>query len=266
MPFAQTYFPNHDQNLMSGEGDVEKAREFFLQNRPNNLVNLLKNRYAWMSNYIEKNQKAIELGCGAGFGPFFISNKKLVLTDVLPRSYTELTVNALNMPFENSSVDVLICSHMIHHLANPVTFFNEAARVLKPNGYLLIQEINTSFLMRLLLRAMRHEGWSYDVDVFDEKITANDPRDPWSANCAIPELLFRDNRVFETRIKHFKVEKNELCECLAFPLSGGVIARTFSIPLPNIALKMVNFIDNVLVKCAPGLFALGRSVVLRKIG
>ena len=35
--------------------------------------------------------------------------------------------------------------------------------------------------MRFLLRLMRHEGYSYDVNVFDENCVCNDPADPWSA-------------------------------------------------------------------------------------
>ena len=80
----------------------------------------------------------------------------------------------------------------VHHIAQPMKFFQDLKKVLKPGGLVLINEIHTSLIMRLLLKVMSHEGWSYDVDVFDKETVANDPRDPWSANCAIPQLLFRE--------------------------------------------------------------------------
>lgn len=153
---------------------------------------------------------------------------------------------------------------MIHHLSSPVRFFREMKRILRPSGLLLIQEINTSLLMRMLLRAMRHEGWSYDINVFEENTVANDPADPWSANCAIPELLFRDPARFERSVPWFTVRVNKLCECFLFPLSGGVIAKTKTINLPRAVLSIVQTLDAVLVSASPKLFALGRSVVLER--
>ena len=65
--------------------------------------------------------------------------------------------------------------------------------------------VNTALTMRLLLWMMRHEGWSYDIDVFDENAVTNDPEDPWSANCAIPELLFQSSTEFESKVPGYSV-------------------------------------------------------------
>ena len=77
-----TYEPKHDENLMKNEGDVEAARAYFLEKRPNNLNFLLEKRYSWMNRFISKNSKAIELDSGAGFAKEFIKDKGLLLTDV----------------------------------------------------------------------------------------------------------------------------------------------------------------------------------------
>lgn len=250
---------------MAHEASPELARERFLDRKTNNLDNLLFNRYGWMNSYLKTNDRVIEVGCGAGFGGIYIDSAKLVLTDVIKRPYTSEMVNALNMPYGDNSVDAIISSHMIHHLATPSKFFNEVRRVLKPGGYLLIQEIETSLLMRLLLRAMRHEGWSSELNVFDPEVIANDPSDPWSANCSIPQLLFRDESQFTQHFPFFKFVKNELNECLAFPLSGGVIAKTKTIELPRPLLAVVNSFDRFLIRILPQVFALGRSVALQKV-
>jgi hypothetical protein len=110
---------------------------------------------------------------------------------------------------------------------------------------------------------MRHEGWSYDVDVFDSLTISNDPRDPLSANCAIPEQLFRELDHFEKRFD-LGIKFNSLHKCLIFLLSGGVIARTKVPRLPRRVLKLISQIDKALVSITPNVFALGQSVVIER--
>ena len=129
---------------------------------------------------------------------------------------------------------------------------------------MLINEINTALLMRFLLKLMKHEGWSYEVDVFDSESVANDPADPWSANCAIPQLLFDDISVFERKVPMFRVERHELNEFLVFPLSGGVIAKTRTINLPKPMLQAVDVLDGLLIKLMPSVFPMARRIVLQR--
>lgn len=255
------YFPSADENKMMAEGDVEGARKRFLSRRFRNLDALLRQRYSWMNDWIKPGDVTIEIGSGAGFSEFFLKQRP-IMTDTVRRGWIDLEVDALAMNFEDQSVDCIIASHTIHHFSNPSRFFDECERVLRPSGRVIIQEINTSLAMRALLRVMRHEGWSYDVDIWDRQLVANDPRDPWSANCAIPELLFADSNAFEAKFPRFRVVKNDLNECLLFPLSGGVIAKTRMPEFPPSILRLVAIADRVLVRVFPRLFAVGRSVVL----
>jgi len=258
------FVPLHQQNLMLHEGDVELARQTFLERRPTNLEFLLSTRFSWMNDYLTNARDIVEVGSGHGLIREFLKNPALKLSDVVKRPWTDLVVDALNTPFPDASLDVIIASHMIHHLAHPLKFFREAARVLRPGGYLLIVDINTSLFMRLILRIMRHEGWSYNVDVFDENCVANDPADPWSANCAIPEMLFEDKARFEAAVPAFKVKLSKPCEFLLMPLSGGVVAKTRTINLPRPVLHAMHQLDNLLTKLMPQVFAFGRRVVLER--
>jgi hypothetical protein len=120
-------------------------------------------------------------------------------------------------------------------------------------------------MMRLLLYTLRYEGWSYDVDVFDESAVVNDPDDPWSANCAVSRLLFDDRARFEAAVPGFIIERDVITEFLLAFLSGGTTA-TWSVPqLPGSLLTLVQGIDRALVALAPRFFAFGRSVALRKV-
>jgi SAM-dependent methyltransferase len=247
---------------MALEGDLETARKRFFEERFPNLDHLLAQRYDWMNEWIDDSKNVLEIGAGAGFSELYLKTKPWI-TDTVLNPWVDELVDALSINRPDQSIDVIIASHTIHHFASPALFFEECARILRPGGVVLIQEINTSLLMRFLLRVMRHEGYSYDVDVFNKSTIANDPRDPWSANCAIPEMLFSDTGHFEKRFD-LNVKLNSLNECLLFPLSGGVIAKTKVPRLPRRLLKFISLIDKALVLIAPRIFALGRSVVIQR--
>ena len=139
--------------------------------------------------------KIVEIGCGGGLSKLFLS-ENILLTDAVNNPWVEKFIDATNMDFEDSSIDVIIASHTIHHFYNPAKFFKESSRVLKKDGVILISEINTSLCMRVILKLMSHEGYSYDVDVFNYESICNDKNDLWSANCAVPQLLFDDESKF----------------------------------------------------------------------
>ena len=187
------------------------------------------------------------------------------MTDVADHEWVDRVVDAMNLDYPDSSVDVFVCSHMIHHLANPATFFDSLAKKLKPGGRIIIQDIYTCLLMKIVLRLMRHEGWSDSVNVFDRSAICNDPSDAWSANCSIPKLLFwGGGATFDREFPQYNVLKRTRNECFLFLLSGGVIAKTFYLPIKSYGIKIIKFIDNILVRTIPSVFACGCSIVLEK--
>jgi len=269
VPFilGKSYLPNHDENRMGGEGDVIYARENFLRDRFPNLDYLLQSRYCWMNEYINVDDVILEIGCGAGFSSLYLK-KKPILTDAVKNKWVEKCIDATSMDIENESIDILIVQNAIHHCYSPFRFFMEALRVLKPGGRIMIQEVNNSLLMRIILRLMRQEGWSYDIDIFNENEMVTDKYDLWSGNNAIPQLLFSDEKKFNTAFhcKKYRlvIEFNQLCECFIFPLSGGVTSKINIPQLPLEFMKFANFIDKIITKIWPSIFAMARRVVIQK--
>jgi SAM-dependent methyltransferase len=260
------YRPARAENRMHGEGDVRAAREHFFARRGGNLEFLLRRRYEWMNDYIGPSDRGIEIGCGTGVSKLFIRAGEHQLTDYADHEWIDVkNVDALATPFADASFDFVISSNMIHHVPQPLQLFAEMRRVLKPGGWLLVQEINASLSMRFVLRLMRHEGYAFDANVFDPSEICTDPNDLWSANCAIPNLLFDDPAKFEQNVPFFRIERSTFSEFFLFLNSGGVIAKTASVPLPGFALKALAQIDRVLASSLPGVFALQRQIALRKI-
>lgn len=119
--------------------------------------------------------------------------------------------------------------------------------------------------MMFLLRLMRHEGYDFGIDVFDRDLVCTDPNDLWSANCAIPNLLFDNQHLFHKRIPYFKIIHHSYSEFFTFINSGGVIAKTLFIPLPYFCLKIIQVLDFCFTKCFPSFFALQRQIVLKTL-
>jgi ubiquinone/menaquinone biosynthesis C-methylase UbiE len=57
--------------------------------------------------------------------------------------HIELVIgDAENLPFESASFDVVVATFLLVHLKNPARFFDEAYRVLRDGGRLLVTNIN----------------------------------------------------------------------------------------------------------------------------
>ena len=260
------YAPPHSENRMKNEGDVDAARKTYLRRRGSNLEFLLKTRFDWMNSFIAEGSYGMEVGAGIAASKDFIDVATFVTTDFSDGEWLDHTnVDALDLPFPDDAFDFLIASNMIHHVPYPMRFFDEASRVLKTGGKLLIQEIHTSLGMKVALRTMRHEGWDEDAQVFDTLAVCTSPDDLWSANCAIPRLLFDDHAMFESRRNDFRVVHDTHAEFITFLNSGGVIAKTASIELPESIRSRVYALDNFLARIAPSVFGLQRRIVLQRV-
>jgi SAM-dependent methyltransferase len=265
MLLKRPYFPRPTDSRMGNVGDLLTARKIFYDTKPQNLWHLMRKRFDWMNRYIDSEKGiGVEVGCGIGVAKDFVRAKSIVLTDYAESPWLDRKmVDAMSTPFADASFDFVICMNMIHHLPNAMKFLDEMQRILKPGGVLLVQDMHASFLARLALRLMRKEGYSFEPDVFDKEVILSDPANPWSGNNAIAELLFNDPDKFHKNVPHFRIEQDERSECFMFLNSGGVTAKTVSVPLPLWALRAVQYLDKICVRLAPDFFAMQRSIALR---
>lgn len=263
---GEAFTPAHADNRMRSEGDVLSARADYAKRKSGNLRWLLHSRYEWMNQYIGADSVGVDVGCGAGFSREFIRCDKLLLTDLTEHDFLDVGgVDALHLPFLGQSLDFVIETNVVHHVPQPGRFFDEARRVLRRGGFLLMHEVQASLLFCAVLRLMRHEGYSFSVNVFDNDCICTDPEDPWAGNNAIPRLLFDDHAAFLRSQPDWRILRDDPCECLLFLNSGGVTAKTAYIPLPPLLLKAVERLDTILAKAAPNILAVGRRIALQRI-
>ena len=256
-----------------------KKKKIFLENEVRNkiffncnknLLFLLKKRFQWMKKYTEsKNNKIIiELGSGSGCIKKIIDSKKILLTDIIKYPWIDKKIDMLKINLGkkyHNKVDIFIINHALHHCPNPVKCLKLLQKYLKKDGLILINEPETSFFLKLIQLITDDEGWSYKKNIFDSKKNFFKTNDPWFSNTSTGELLFKDQQKFEKNFPRLKFLKNELSEFFIFINSGGVNSSIPKIPLNNFFLEILNFVDILLVKVLPNIFALNRSVVLKKI-
>ncbi len=256
-----------ESNKMKSVAGTLNAQKIFNSSKSKNLKFLLEQRFGWMNNYINENDSGLEVGSGAGFARFFITNKNFKISDLSEDSHLDYkNIDAQNTNFKDQSFDYVVASNMVHHIPYPTKFFKEINRILKKNGKLIIFEPYASLLLQVVTIIMRHEGFDFTVNVWDEEKPKSDENDVWAGNIAVPHLIFDDKKKLNEKLgKLFSLEFEELTECLIFLNSGGVTSKTFFIPMPVFFLKILNYIDKFLVKFFPSIFCLGRKIVLKKI-
>ena len=256
-----------NENKMSSIANTEIARDLYYSAKYSNVKFLLEKRFSWMNNFINNEDIGIEVGSGAGFTKDFIQNENFKLTDIGSDKHLDFkNIDAQNTGFKNESFDYVIASNMIHHIPFPIKFFKEMNRILKKNGKLIIFESYCSVIFQIATILMKHEGYDFTLNVWDEKNPKSDVHDAWAGNIAVPHLIFDDKKKFDENLGNlFSIKFEELTECLIFLNSGGVTSKTFYIPLNKFFLKLLNCIDIILIKFFPNIFALGRQIVLKKI-
>ncbi len=255
-----------DENRMKSIANTKIARELYYSSDSQNVKFLLQKRFTWMNEFIKENDVGIEVGSGAGFSKDFIKNKNFKLTDLGNDNHLDFkNIDAQETGFDNETFNYVIASNMIHHIPYPIKFFKEMNRILKKDGKLIIFESYCSLIFQIATILMKHEGFDFTLDVWDEENPKSDEKNAWHGNIAVPHLIFDNKNLFNEKLgKYFSMEYEKLTECLIFLNSGGVTSKTKCIPMNHFFLNILDSIDKILVKLFPNIFCMGRRIVLSK--
>lgn len=124
----------------------------------NYLVHL--SRYAFASGYC-KGKNVLELGCGVGYGSYFLLKKgaKIVIgVDISRRairlakksyrceSVDFIIADATNLPFRNDHFDAITSMGVLDHLPSVLDTMHECRRVLRNEGKLICSVLNRLFI------------------------------------------------------------------------------------------------------------------------
>jgi SAM-dependent methyltransferase len=198
----------------------------------------------------------VELGSGGGFVKEVIGS--VITSDILELPNVDKVFSALDMPFEDSSVDAFFMFDVLHHIAEPRGFFKEALRCLKPAGKIVMIEPANTLWARFIYKNFHHELFDPQAEWGLEKIG------PVShGNGAIPWIIFsRDRGIFEKEFPQLRIVRLRNHTPLRYLLSGGLTLRqmvpSFTYPL----IKGVEFLMSAINNQA-GMF---QTIELQKTG
>ena len=162
-----------------------------------------------------RNKTVVELGSGGGFIKKVIPNA--VTSDILDLPHVDMVFSALDIPFEDKSVDAFVMINVLHHIADSSEFFTEALRCLRPRGRIIMIEPANTPWARFVYKNFHHE--SFDTD----GIWGLERKGPLSeGNGAIGWIIFqRDRAKFEREFPTFKIVEIVNHTPFRYLLSGG---------------------------------------------
>ena len=117
----------------------------------------------FVSNY--KNLKVLDVGCGGGYACEFLAKRGAAVSgaDILNESLLQAREHAAEnnleidyrlctqkrLPFEDNTMDCVICFDVLEHVKNKNITLSEIYRVLKPGGWLFFDTFNKTFWSKL---------------------------------------------------------------------------------------------------------------------
>lgn len=167
--------------------------------------------------------RTLELGGGPGNFKSFASDREfdVVSTDIVQMPWLDVVCDGHFLPFDDATFDNVVMFDVLHHLARPKLFFEEARRILRPGGRIVIVEPAITLGSRLFYTYLHPEP----VVMSEDALQAGPPepgRDPFDSNQAIPTLLFvKHTGRFRRMFPDLAVRTVTHFSFLAYPLSGG---------------------------------------------
>jgi SAM-dependent methyltransferase len=208
----------------------------------------------------------LELGSGAGFLREWFDRrtrvgrvgKRIFASDVMPVSDLDLVADARHLPFQSGSLGALVMVNVLHHIADPITFFREAATVVRAGGRVVMIEPWVTRWSRFVYGRLHHEPFAPEAASW----TMPD-RGPLSgANSALPWIVFaRDRARFENECPEWNIEAIELTMPFRYLVSGGVSLRNL---MPAWTFPTWRWIEARLEREASHLAMFARIVLVRR--
>ncbi len=178
----------------------------------------------------------MELGSGGGF---FHEVLPLISSDVFFMPQLTMVLRAEELPMRSDSLRAITMTNVLHHVPDPIRFFAEAARVLRPGGVVAMIEPWITPWSKWVYTHLHHEPLDLQTD--DWRFPSEGPLS--SANSALPYIIFeRDGGRFRELFPEFEVRSVHPMMPISYLLSGGVSLRTL---FPGFCYKALRRIEKI---------------------
>jgi SAM-dependent methyltransferase len=218
--------PKFDEDLQSA-----------LQNRENILGN--DNLLFWYEQLYQIQMKSI--GYRPGFRVLEVGSGSSVLkkffpevstSDYLPMKHVDFCADAQTLGDHlevGSGFDAIVMTNVLHHIQEPLRFFEGAGKILKPGGKISMLEPHFSLLSSALYRStqfIHKEGIDFSIKSPNLSSYAGPLS---SANMALPQLMLIQGNFFKEVEKNFALKSTDYFTFLSYFMTGGT-KKNYNIP------------------------------------
>ena len=180
--------------------------------------------------------RTVEIGGGIGMLKRRLPD--LITTDIQFAPWLDCVADAQALPFAENTISNIAMVDVLHHVEFPMVFFEEAARVLRPGGRIIMVEPAITFGSSLFYRLLHHEPVVMSADPF-LKGHPDPKRDPYHSNQAIPTLIASKHRErFAQFAAPLRVRDVRWFGFAVYPLSGGF--RSWSLMPRSLARHLLD--------------------------
>jgi|TARA_B110000977_G_scaffold103300_1_gene134829 SAM-dependent methyltransferase len=205
----------------------------------------------------------LEVGSGIAVSRGFFTH--LVTSDIVKTAYVDCAMSAYDLePRADGLWPNIFAVDVLHHLKQPMRFFESAASVLRPGGRLILTEPAATFGGRLFYSLFHHEPTCPHLIRAPYEFKSN-TEDGGFANMGMGVGLFRDHRPMldeQLAMMGLRCVEVKFRDVFAYPLTGG-----YSKPqlLPTIALRALLKLEKYLPQFVYRWFGLRMMITLEKI-
>ncbi|MBE9205547.1 class I SAM-dependent methyltransferase [Nostoc sp. LEGE 06077] len=118
-------------------------------------------------------------------------------------------VDAKQLPYANGMFDLVISNSLVHHLPDPLPFFQEIKRVIKPNGGLLIRDLlrpADEITMNALVSSIGNEYDPHQQKLFRDSLHAALTLD--EVNQLVTSVGLVGVKVYQSSDRHWTIERS----------------------------------------------------------
>ncbi len=141
--------------------------------------------------------RVLEVGAGPGFlsghARHARPDARWLATDLLETPWNDLVADGLRLPFAAEIFEAVAGFDLIHHLAHPRAFFEEAGRVLRPGGRAVFVEPWVTPLSYPIYRFFHQEGCTLGLDPWNPfALAPGAPKEAFDGDAAVVWRLVRE--------------------------------------------------------------------------
>lgn len=136
-----------------------------------------------------------------------IARKNVVSAKLETQIQLEL-IDTKQLPYPSSSFDGVISNSLIHHLPDPLPFFRELKRVLKPKGFLLLRDLlrpHSPAITDAMVAEIGTEYSPHQIQLFRDSLGAAFTLE--EIQSFVETVGLSDVKVYQSSERHWTIER-----------------------------------------------------------